>query len=153
MNAMLKFVQALAAASMSSVEQEVAAGLPIEAAHVALAERIYTLFMRGEGDPPWAELAEGLAKTLVEKVAAQVWPVVKPAETAICEASVAMMAARQRFLTALLQAGTAPSTLAKVHARQAQDDAQFELDLAVKNLERLLALYKSRRGDARPETT
>lgn len=153
MNDMLKLVQALAAASIPNTEQEAVAGLRVEVAHVAFAERIYELFLRREGDPAWTDLAEGLAKTIVEKVAVQLWPFAKPSETAIADAAVTMMDARQRFMSALLRAGQAPTTLEQVHLRLAQDEAQFDMDAAVQHLERLLAAYKSRRGDARPETT
>ena len=153
MNDMLRIAQALAAASLPSVEREVAAGMRVEAAHAVFAERIYELFMRREGDPAWSDLAEGLAKTLVEKVATQLWPLAKPSETAIADAAITMMDARQRFMSALLRAGQAPTTLEQVHLRLAQDEAQFDMDAAVQHLERLLTAYKSRRGDARPETT
>lgn len=153
MNDMLKLVQALAAASIPNTEQEAVAGLRVEAAHVAFAERIYELFLRREGDPAWTDLAEGLAKTIVEKVATQLWPLAKPSETAIADAAITMMDARQRFMSALLRAGQAPTTLEQVHLRLAQDEAQFDMDAAVQHLERLLTAYKSRRGDARLETT
>lgn len=62
MNDMLKLVQALAAASIPNTEQEAVAGLRVEAAHVAFAERIYELFLRREGDRQGSKHSEDGAR-------------------------------------------------------------------------------------------